>query len=125
MKKNDIKLIATILAVAVVFLIAMTWYQKNNTKDQPYALVTIDGVEYGQYLLSKDVTERIEFEDGSYNVLEIKDGEAQISEASCPDQICVNHMRIHYSGETIVCLPNKLVVEIVNGEENDIDGATH
>ena len=57
--------------------------------------------------------------------LEIKDGEAQISEASCPDQICVNHMHIHYSKEMIVCLPNGLIAEIVNGEERDIDGSTH
>ncbi|SEK95084.1 hypothetical protein SAMN02910377_02258 [Pseudobutyrivibrio ruminis] len=125
MKKNDLKLIVTVLVVAVVFWLGMSLYQKYNTTNQAYVLVTIDGVEYGKYPLNKDITERIEFEDGSYNVLEIKDGEAQISEASCPDQICVNHMHIHYSKEMIVCLPNGLIAEIVNGEERDIDGSTH
>ncbi|SOC06354.1 NusG domain II-containing protein [Pseudobutyrivibrio ruminis] len=125
MKKNDLKLIVTVLVVAVVFWLGMSLYQKYNTANQAYVLVTIDGVEYGKYPLNKDITERIEFEDGSYNVLEIKDGEAQISEASCPDQICVNHMHIHYSKEMIVCLPNGLIAEIVNGEERDIDGSTH
>ena len=125
MKKNDLKLIVTVLVVAVVFWLGMSLYQKYNTANQAYVLVTIDGVEYGKYPLNEDTTERIEFEDGSYNVLEIKDGEAQISEASCPDQICVNHMHIHYSKEMIVCLPNGLIAEIVNGEERDIDGSTH
>ena len=125
MKKNDLKLIVTVLAVAVVFWLGMSLYQKYSTANQAYVLVTIDGVEYGKYPLNKDTTERIEFADGSYNVLEIKDGEAQISEASCPDQICVNHMHIHYSKEMIVCLPNGLIAEIVNGEERDIDGSTH
>jgi hypothetical protein len=125
MKKNDLKLIITVLAIAVVFWLGMSLYQKYNTANQAYVLVTINGVEYGKYPLNEDTTERIEFEDGSYNVLEIKDGEAQISEASCPDQICVNHMHIHYSKEMIVCLPNGLIAEIVNGEERDIDGSTH
>ena len=125
MKKNDLKLIVIVLVVAVAFWLGMSWYQKTNTENEAYVLVTIDGVEYGRYPLNEDTTERIEFENGAYNVLEIKDGEAQISEASCPDQICVNHMHINYSSEMIVCLQNGLIAEIVNGEERDIDGSTH
>ena len=125
MKKNDIILIAIILAVTAVCLLGMRIWQKNNTKGDAAAVVTIDGNVYGQYPLSEDCVEKIEFPDGSYNVLTIKDGYAQISEASCPDQICVHHNHIKYSEETIVCLPNKLVVEIQGGEDNGIDGSTY
>ena len=125
MKKNDIVLIAIILAVTAVCLLGMRIWQKNNTSGNAVAVVTIDGDVYGEYPLSEDCTERIELSDGSYNVLSIKDGYAQISEASCPDQICVHHNRIKYSEETIVCLPNKLVVTVQGGEDNGIDGSTY
>lgn len=96
-----------------------------QTANSPKVVVTVDGEEYGTYPLDEELTETITLSDGTYNVLEIKDGYASISEASCRDQICVNHFHIHYSGETIVCLPNKLVVEIVGGEDDDVDAATH
>ncbi len=125
MKKNDIILIVVLLAVSLVFGVGLNFYKKSNTQNQPMARVTIDGNEYGIYPLNEDRIEKIELSNGSYNVLEIKDGAARIIEASCPDQICVMHSHIEYSHEAIVCLPNKVVVEIINGEENDIDGSTH
>ncbi len=96
----------------------------NNTKDSANVVVTIDGEVYGTYPLSEDRTERIELPDGSYNILIISDGYADVSEASCPDQICVKHNHIRYSKESIVCLPNKVVVTVEGGKENEIDGST-
>ncbi len=46
------------------------------------------------------------------NTIEIKDGEVDVTEASCKNRICVNHKKIEKKGESIVCLPNKVVVEI-------------
>ena len=63
-------------------------------------------------------------EDGSYNILRIRDGKAEITEASCPDKICVKHRPVHGQGESLVCLPNRLVVEIENGEDLGIDAGT-
>ncbi len=125
MKKNDIILIAIILAATIACLIGMRIWQKNNTNGNAVAVVTIDGNVYGEYTLSEELVERIELSDGSYNVLTVKDGYALVTEASCPDQICVHHNHIRYSGETIVCLPNKLVVEVQGGEDNGIDGSTY
>ena len=45
-------------------------------------------------------------------------------EANCPDEICVHHKPISKNGETIVCLPNKVVVVIKNGIEREVDGGT-
>lgn len=125
MKKNDLILIIIILALTAISVVGITVSRKMNKADVAYAVVTIDGNEYGRYPLDEDMVTTIELEDGSYNILEIHDGYAQISEASCRDQICVNHFPVHYSKEMIVCLPNRLVVEIVGGEENDVDGATN
>lgn len=125
MKKNDLILIISILVITLIVVLGMNIWQRQNTDESAMAVVTIDGKEYGAYPLSENRTETIKLSDGSYNVLKIFDGYAEVTEASCRDQICVNHFRIHYSGETIVCLPNKVVVEIVGGEENDIDSVTN
>ncbi|WP_024865782.1 NusG domain II-containing protein [Butyrivibrio sp. FCS014] len=125
MKKNDLILIAVILVITLASIAGIRLWQHNNTGGAATAVVTIDGVKYGEYPLSSDVTERIELPDGSYNILNISGGFAEVTEASCPDQICVKHNHIKYAGETIVCLPNKLVVEIEGGEDNGIDGSTH
>ena len=124
MKKNDIILIAVLLVVALLTAGGMRIWQMNNTKDTANVVVTIDGEVYGTYPLSEDRTERIELPDGSYNILVISDGYADVTEASCPDQICVKHNHIRYSKESIVCLPNKVVVTVEGGEDNDIDGST-
>ncbi len=124
MRKNDWILISSILLIAVAFFVLSKVFMIKSDSKGAEAVVTIDGSEYGRYPLSEDFETVIEFEDGAYNRLVIKDGYADIDEASCPDQICVDHFRIHYRGETIVCLPNKLVVEIVGGDENKLDGST-
>ena len=124
MKKNDVILIAVLLVAALLTAGGMRIWQMNNTKDSANVVVTIDGEVYGTYPLSEDRTERIELPDGSYNILVISDGYADVTEASCPDQICVKHNHIRYSKESIVCLPNKVVVTVEGGEENEIDGST-
>lgn len=124
MKKNDIILIAVILVVTAAVLLGVRIWQKGNTGDSAQVVVTIDGQQYGSYPLNEDRTERIELPDGSYNILVISEGYANVSEASCPDQICVKHNHVRFKGETIVCLPNKVVVEIIGGENNGIDGST-
>ena len=123
-KKNDIILIGGILVLALLAYAGMTLFQGANTHNAE-AVVLIDGVEYGSFPLDKDTVERIELPDGSYNVLEIKEGKADVTEASCPDGICVNHRAVSRQKQSITCLPNKLVVEIRNGEVSDVDAITN
>lgn len=123
-KKNDIILIGGILILALAVYVGMSFVQGANTHDAE-AVVLIDGEEYGRFPLDTDVLERIELTDGSYNVLEIKEGKADVTEASCPDGICVNHRAISRQNQSITCLPNKLVVEIRNGEASDVDAITN
>ncbi len=125
MKKNDIILIAVLLMAALLTVAGMRIWQMNNTKAAAKVVVTIDGQVYGTYPLSEDRTERIDLPDGSYNILTISGGYADVTEASCPDQICVKHNHIKYSKESIVCLPNKVVVTVEGGEDNEIDGFTY
>jgi len=86
--------------------------------------VSVNNKEYGTYSLDKNQTVTIG-EDDWENILIIKDGKASMAKADCPDKICVNHAAISKKGETIVCLPHKVVVEVVdkNGTQdgNQID----
>lgn len=52
-----------------------------------------------------------------YNVIVISAGTVSVTEASCKNQVCVKHGAITSPGESIVCLPNRLVVRIENGSE--------
>ena len=52
-----------------------------------------------------------------YNVVVISGGKVSVTEASCKNQVCVKHGAISGPGESIVCLPNRLVVRIDNGSE--------
>ena len=58
--------------------------------------------------------------DGSgLNRLVIEDGKARIELASCPDGICSAHSPVFRNGESIVCLPNKVVVTVVAEKDTD------
>ena len=123
-RKMDLYLIAGLLLVAVTLFVGIRLYGKMTTTEA-VAVVTVDGKEYGRYPLEKNHTETIHLSDGSYNTFEVKDGYVSMTDASCPDQICVNHNRISKKNETIVCLPDKVVITVENGEEAEIDVLVH
>lgn len=123
MKKNDVILLAVLIVAALAGFGGVSLYSKLSTWE-PQAVVYLDGEEEGRYPLSEDITVEIRQENGSYNILQIQRGEAEITEASCPDKVCVNHRPVGGQGESLVCLPNKMVVEIENGEDQGIDAGT-
>ena len=122
MKKNDVILIGVILVLALVSFGGIYLYSAPNTGNGE-AVVYLDGAEQGRYRLDQELSLEIPAGQGNYNVLEIKDGKADITEASCPDKICVNHRPVKNPGERLVCLPNRVVVEIEKDKEPGLDAA--
>ena len=116
LKKKDLLLILVTLAVAAL---AMTAFLLTKKEGQ-VVLVTLDGQEYKRLDLNQDQELTIKTEAGT-NLLKISNGYVKMIEADCPDLICVNHPKIHYQNESIVCLPHKLVVEIIKGEDSGVD----
>ena len=112
MKKTDI-----ILAVIAIIAAAGIWLFYSAGADHGLtAVVTVDGEVRAE--LSLDETDSVEIEtEWGYNIVHTEDGQAFVTEADCRDQICVEHKKIDKTGETIVCLPHKMVVEIIGGEE--------
>ena len=81
--------------------------------------VTLNGETYGIYSLLEDQTIEIE-NDGHNNVIVIEDGTVRMESSDCKNQVCVDRGRISLVGDSIVCLPHRLVVEI-EGKGGDAD----
>lgn len=106
-KKGDILLSAFFVVTAVVMLICTFWFKEDGKK----AVISVDGKVYGEFFLSEDQTFEISTEKGK-NTVTIKGGKVTVSEADCPDKYCVNHVAVDSTGETIVCLPHRVIIEI-------------
>ena len=117
-KRNDI-----ILAVVMILVAAAGFLWYNLAKEEGGAVMLIqDGKEVQSFSLNDEVEYLIETEDDSYNLLVIQGGKAYMKEASCPDQICVNHRPVSNVGETIVCLPNEIVIKVIEkNSQSEID----
>ena len=110
-----------LLILAIVLLAGAAWLYISLTRERGgEAVVTIDGEELARLPLGEDGQWVFESEGGE-NTLVIESGEAYISRASCPDHICVRQGRVSLDGETIVCLPNRLIVTIEGGESAETD----
>lgn len=115
-KKNDIILICALLLVALA-----AWGVLRLTREQGgEAIVTVDGQLAATIPLSVDATLPIGAERGFCNTVEVSGGRVRMVVADCPDKLCVRQGWIRYDGESIVCLPHKLVVT-VRGTAGDLD----
>ena len=100
---------AILFSVFVLFAMVATKVLWGQLQEKgATAVVTVDGEEY--YRSSLFIEKEIAIDDR--NTLVIKEGRADMIFADCPDQICVKHAPISNVGETIICLPNKVVVTI-------------
>lgn len=108
--RNDIIFIVALLAVAAVAGLLFFLFREDGDR----VVVTVDGDVMAEYPLSKDaeVDIRTGREEEQLNRLVIKDGQAFIERATCPDGICVAHKPISHDGESIICLPHKVVVSV-------------
>ena len=110
MGRNDLLLIGALLLLAGAAALAMA----RTGGAGAYVQVTADGETIGRYPLGEDRTVTIGTD--RYNILEIRAGGAAVVEANCHDFTCVRTGRISQAGERIVCLPHRLVVEVVGGQ---------
>lgn len=106
--RNDLILATAVILTAVVAL--LFWHFTKSGGD--YAVVLENGVVTARYALDTDTEVVLSTGEGNINILVIAGGEASVREANCPDGICVGHRPISHVGETIVCLPHKLVIKI-------------
>ncbi len=114
--KNDIVLILALLLLALLAWGALRLTKKPGGE----AVVTVDGVLVATLPLSIEARLPVGAERGFLNVVEVADGRVRVADADCPDRLCVRQGWIRYDGESIVCLPHKLIVSIRGGGQ-DLD----
>lgn len=114
MKRNDWILIGIVVVIALLFG-GMQFFKSVDVDG--IVQVTVDGEMYGEYSLDENTD--IPIDDTNY--LSIKNGKATMIEASCPDQLCVQQKSISKDGESIICLPNKVIATVIGGKESEID----
>ena len=114
--KNDIILAVVIVLFATAGLLLSAYYKTTGD----VVIVKVDGAEAERFLISENVEKTI-FTDGEKgeNILVIENGIAYIKSANCRDKICVEHKPVSKTGESIVCLPHKVVVEIASASDED------
>lgn len=117
MKKKDLIFIGIVLVIALLSLLAFQWMKVTGAELQ--VVITIDGDKYRSLDLTEEVSEEIVVDqDGKINVVQVSNGQVTISEANCPDQICVHTAPADEHGEMIVCLPHKVIVEVTKNNGN-------
>lgn len=119
MKKQDWIFLGAVVAVAVLLLVAVSYHKDTGEE----VVVTVEGKETLHYQLSQEISVTIEGKDQGTNHMLIHDGKVSLDDASCPDHLCVKQGEISAAGESIICLPNQVVVEIRGKQEDEtIDG---
>jgi hypothetical protein len=116
LKKADLLLFFAVIILGAGFFMIY----RMSLDDGKRVKVSVDGEVVYEGSLNEAHTEEITCP-GGRNVLVIEQGEARISEADCPDKICVKKGEIYRDGETIVCLPNHLYVVCVSDIKKETD----
>lgn len=116
MKKKDIIIIAlALLAAGALYLVS----QVSLGTAASAVVVTVDGEEVLRRPLVMEDRYEIAQEDGSLNVIRIEDGAVWMEEANCRDGLCIRQGKMKNGAKTIVCLPHKVVVQLVGDAPAD------
>ena len=134
-RKADIILFIALVVMGLAASAALT-FSHGEAGSGARVIIESGGDLYARYPLSEDRTVVVPAPDQNgadapasdpdddtsaqydhYNIVVISGGRVSVTEASCKNQVCVKHGEISRTGESIVCLPNRLVVRIEGGSE--------
>lgn len=106
---TDVVILILLVVAGITGYIAF----KRSMKHGGNVNVRVDGKLVRTVSLDDDGEYRIDGSDSGYNILVVKNGSAYVKEADCPDRLCVKQGKVSGEGETVICLPHKVVIEIV------------
>lgn len=103
MKKGDIAIVGAVVVAFVLSIVLLVPFSKQGS------CVVIK--QNNKVIYDKSINTNKTIDTGT-NIIVIKDGVVYMGDATCKNQVCVNTGKISKKGESIVCLPNKVIVEI-------------
>lgn len=115
MKRQELVLVLILLAASAAVFLGYRLFHRGTGR---WAVVYVGKEERGRFSLEEDGEFLLTGKGGGTNRLVIRKGEADVTEASCPDKICVHQNPISQIGETIVCMPNQVIVTIEGENQN-------
>lgn len=115
MKKSDIVLIAGFFVFAAAFWVIFFPGQTGGA-----AVIRVNGRIYAEAPLGRNAEIKIYSEDKTLsNIVCVQDKKASMSYSNCPGRLCVAHHPIGPGDGVIVCLPNRVTVEIKSNKNSD------
>jgi len=120
MKKGD-KIVAIIVVCVLILSSAGVYtYMKLIKSNHHIAQIKQDGkiiktIDLDTVTQNQEL--KIPYGNDDYNTITIEPGRIKITDADCPDKLCVKTGWISQSGQTIVCLPHKLIIAIQGGSK--------
>ena len=115
LKKKEALIFGIILIAAVIALFLT--HNARSSIDYGKIRISVEGEEFGVYDLGTDRKVKI----NGTNTCRIRDGVAQMIEATCPDHLCIHQSPIDARGGIIICLPNQVIIEGIPAEETSTD----
>jgi hypothetical protein len=111
--------------ILLVLGLGTLFFTRLNLRSEPGTSVRIilEDHDAGTYSLAKDTVVTVNGALGK-TVVNIMGGAVWISSAPCPQQTCVHQGKIRLTGQIVVCVPNRVCVEIKGSGAPDVDGIT-
>ena len=120
LKTGDVVvLLSVVAAVIVLWLVYAFVFQKPSGGGT--VEITVGGELFGTYALSEDRTLVVPGVNGGENTVVFENGQVHVQAASCPDHLCVRQGQISHRGQSVVCLPNGLVITVKEAPAGDVD----
>ena len=117
-KRGDTLICITLLLLALSGMVLPPLFAKQGDT----VVIRVNNVLYEEVFLAEDRI--IEIKDSTHstcNTVSIQDGEVHMIDATCLNQLCIYQSPISSTSESIICLPNKVIIEIVSRSNNQVD----
>lgn len=105
---RELIIIAVILLLGVTAFILLFSLKNDGTT----AIISVDGKSVAEIELTVSQNKTFSVSEAENITFEVNNGRIRVVDSDCPDKICCNTGFISKSGESIICMPNKMIVEI-------------
>lgn len=119
-RRNDVLLLCALVGAGLVLFALLHTLRPAGAR----VCVRVDGEEVASFSLSEEADYTIRSRDGGVNELKIASGSVWLDSANCPDCLCVKQGKIRYAGDSIICLPHGVVVELTGEDALGLDAVT-